>query len=124
MNFKQPAVPYFYYIADQVGIVPQHIWSKIANPVTFTDTHPIGTGPYMVQPVHAREHHLHGEPELLAARPAARSRTVQYPAFTSNNTANTYLANGQAQWGSQFIPASRSSTPRRARTTTTGSRRR
>ena len=28
------AVPYFYYIADQTPIVPQHIWSTIANPVT------------------------------------------------------------------------------------------
>jgi peptide/nickel transport system substrate-binding protein len=31
-------------------------------------------------------------------------KTVQYPAFTSNNTANDQLANGQAQWGSQYIP--------------------
>src|SRR5579859_1398448 len=28
------AVPYFYYIADQTPIVPQHIWSTLANPVT------------------------------------------------------------------------------------------
>ena len=27
-----------------------------------------------------------------------------YPAFTSNDPANNYLATGQAQWGSQFIP--------------------
>ena len=31
--------------------------------------------------------------------------TVNYPAFLTNDTANTYLANGQAQWGSQFIPS-------------------
>jgi len=30
--------------------------------------------------------------------------TVNYPSFLTNDTANTYLANGQAQWGSQFIP--------------------
>jgi peptide/nickel transport system substrate-binding protein len=29
---------------------------------------------------------------------------VLYPAFTSNDTANTYLTTDQAQWGSQFIP--------------------
>src|SRR5207248_6736174 len=32
MTFKAPAVTYFYYIADQVAIVPQHIWSKISDP--------------------------------------------------------------------------------------------
>jgi peptide/nickel transport system substrate-binding protein len=31
--------------------------------------------------------------------------TVNYPAFLTNDTANTFLANGQAQWGSQFIPS-------------------
>jgi peptide/nickel transport system substrate-binding protein len=33
-----------------------------------------------------------------------RIHTLQYPAFTSNNTANDTLANGQAQWGAQYIP--------------------
>ena len=40
MVFSAPAVPYFYYIADQVPIVPQHIWSKIANPVAYPDNEP------------------------------------------------------------------------------------
>src|ERR1700749_4107589 len=35
MTFKQPAVPAFYYIAGQTPIVPQAIWSKISNPVSF-----------------------------------------------------------------------------------------
>ena len=29
---------------------------------------------------------------------------IQYPAYTSNNTANNDLANGNAQWGAQYIP--------------------
>ena len=29
---------------------------------------------------------------------------IQYPAYTSNNTANDDLANGNAQWGAQYIP--------------------
>src|SRR5262252_9586109 len=34
MQLKTGAVPYFYYIGDQVAIVDQKVWSKIANPVT------------------------------------------------------------------------------------------
>ena len=67
MNFKTPSVPYFYYIADQMPIVPQHVWSKISNPVTYADSNPIGTGAYTVKPVHAAEHHLRRQPGLLAA---------------------------------------------------------
>src|SRR6516164_2264626 len=49
MQFKTVAVPYFYYIGDQIGIVDQKVWSKIANPVTYPDKNPVGTGPFMVR---------------------------------------------------------------------------
>jgi peptide/nickel transport system substrate-binding protein len=102
-TFKNPAVPYFYYIADQTPIVPEHIWSKIPNPVTYADSNPVGTGAFLVQPCNpqnityvANPHYWQpGEPKIAK---------VLYPAFTSNDPANTYLATGQAQWGSQFIP--------------------
>lgn len=32
-------------------------------------------------------------------------KLVNMPAFLSNDTANQYLATGQSQWGSQFIPS-------------------
>jgi peptide/nickel transport system substrate-binding protein len=103
MNFTTAAVPYFYYIADQTPILPEHIWSKIANPVAYPDSHPVGTGPYVVNPCTnanitytANKHYWQpGLPHIAK---------VEYPAFTSNNTANDQLANGQAQWGSQYIP--------------------
>ena len=103
MTFKSAAVPYFYYIADQTPIVPQHIWSTIANPVSYADAKPVGTGAFMVNPCSAQNityvanpHYWQpGEPKVAK---------VLYPAFTSNDPANTYLATGQAQWGSQFIP--------------------
>jgi peptide/nickel transport system substrate-binding protein len=103
MNFSTVAVPYFYYIADQTPILPEHIWSKVSNPTTYTDSQPVGTGPYMMSkcsPANitytANPHYWQpGEPHIAK---------LQYPAFTSNDTANDELANGQAQWGAQYIP--------------------
>ena len=34
------------YIADQVGIVSQHIWSTVKDPVNFQNSHPVATGAY------------------------------------------------------------------------------
>ncbi len=103
MNFKSPAVPYFYYIADQVGIVPMKIWSKLSNPVNFTDKNPIGTGAYTVKcspqliTYTASKHYYQpGEPHI---------GTILYPSYTSNDPANLDLATGKAQWGGQFIPS-------------------
>jgi peptide/nickel transport system substrate-binding protein len=102
-EFKTAAVPYFYYIADQTPIVPQHIWSKIANPVTYKDPHPVGSGPFKMascspQVIKYQKNGGYwqkGKPTI---------ETVYYPAFTSNDPANQQLASGKAQWGSQFIP--------------------
>jgi peptide/nickel transport system substrate-binding protein len=104
MQFKQPAVTYFYYIADQIGIVPQHIWSTIADPVKYPDTNPVGTGAYLVKPCTPQNITYKANPHYYQAG-LPKVKTINYPAFTSNDTANTYLANGQAQWGSQFIPS-------------------
>ena len=104
MNFKAPAVNYFYYIADQVAIVPQHIWSSIANPVKYPDTKPVGTGAFTMSACTRAEHHLQGQPDYYMPG-APKLEPINYPAFTCNDPANTYLANGQAQWGSQFIPS-------------------
>ena len=106
MTFKQPAVTNFYYIADQIGIVDQKVWSKVSNPVNYPDKNPVGTGafttgssdctPQNIKYVANTHYWQPGEPKV---------GTVNYPSFLTNDTANTFLASGQAQWGSQFIPS-------------------
>jgi peptide/nickel transport system substrate-binding protein len=103
MNFKTAAVPYFYFIADQIGIVPAAIWSKIANPVTYQDANPVGTGaftvncnPQLITYTASTHYYVPGEPHIAK---------VLYPAYTSNNAANLDLATGKDQWGGQFIPS-------------------
>jgi peptide/nickel transport system substrate-binding protein len=103
MKFRTPALPYFYYVADQTPIIPEHIWSKISNPVTFGDSHPVGTGPYVIQSctpqdityVKNRNYWQRGLPKVS---------TIEEPAYISNVTANEALSTGTAQLGAQFIP--------------------
>jgi peptide/nickel transport system substrate-binding protein len=103
MNFSTVAVPDFYYIADQTPIVPQHIWSKIANPTTATIPNPIGSGPYVMSKCTPENITYTANPHYWQPG-LPRVHTLEYPAFTSNNTANDVLASGQAQWGAQYIP--------------------
>jgi peptide/nickel transport system substrate-binding protein len=103
VNFKTAAVPYLFYIAEQMPVLPQHIWSKVSDPVHFTDSNPVGTGAYVVNPCTPQNitftaNKSYWQPGL------PKVAKVLYPAFTSNDPANNYLATGQAQWGSQFIP--------------------
>ncbi len=104
MTFKTAGTADFYYAADQTPIIPEHIWASVKNPVTWGDDNPVGTGAYTlgsctpenIKYVANKHYYMPGEPKIA---------TVNYPAFLSNNAANEELADGQAQWGNQFIPS-------------------
>ena len=103
LEFKNAAVPMFYYIATQVPIVPEHVWSRFEDPVKELVKAPVGTGAYTVkqctpQNITYTANPAYWQPGL------PKVKTVRYPAFAANDPANTYLATGQAQWGSQYIP--------------------
>jgi peptide/nickel transport system substrate-binding protein len=103
MTFQQPAVPYFYYIADQVGIVPGHIWSTVSDPTKYQDAKPVGTGPFVMsqctpQAITYSRNKSYWQP----GKPQVDK--VVYPAFTDNDPGNLFLAQGKADWGGQFIP--------------------
>src|SRR3954451_13520120 len=106
MKFKGAAEPYFFNFANQVGIVPKHIWSTgeaASKPSTWADPKPVGTGPYTVQSCTSNNiTYVANGSSWQAGKPYIQ--TVQYPAYLDNNPANLDLASGKAQWGSQYIP--------------------
>jgi peptide/nickel transport system substrate-binding protein len=104
MDFSTVSVPYFYYIADQTPIVPEHIWSTIANPTTAPITNPVGTGPFLMSKCSPANITYTANPHYWQPGLPKISK-IEYPAYTSNTTANNDLANGTAQWGAQYIPA-------------------
>jgi peptide/nickel transport system substrate-binding protein len=103
-KFKTAAVPYFYYIAGQQPIVPEHIWKSIKNPVNFKDPHPVGSGPFTLSSCSPQVMKYTKNPNYWQ-KGLPKIDTVYYPAYTSNDPANQDLASGKAQWGSQFIPS-------------------
>jgi peptide/nickel transport system substrate-binding protein len=103
MTLNKPSPLYFYNIADQVAIVPQHIWSKIANPTTYNDKSPVGTGAYTMHSCTPSNIVYKANPHYYQAG-LPKIKTVNFPAYLSNPPANSDLASGADQWGSQFIP--------------------
>jgi peptide/nickel transport system substrate-binding protein len=108
-TFDAPSQTYFYYVADQTPIVPQHIWSALdqSKLSSYADAKPVGTGPYAVSSCSSQNiKYLRnaGYWQSKPGHPVPRIKEIDYPAFLSNTPANLYLAQGQAQWGGQYIP--------------------
>lgn len=105
MTFARPAVPYFYPIAGQTAIVPQHIWTNIKDPIDEAMPNPVGTGPFTTGASSCTPGNItYTRNPNYWQKGLPHIKTVNYPAFTSNDQANQSLAVGQAQWGGQFIP--------------------
>jgi peptide/nickel transport system substrate-binding protein len=103
MTLNKPSPLYFYNIADQVPIVPQHIWSKIANPTTYNDKNPVGTGAYTMKSCTPANIVYSANPHYYQAG-LPKIKTVNFPSYLTNPPCNADLASGADQWGSQYIP--------------------
>jgi len=108
-TFDTPSQPYFYLVADQTPIVPKHIWAALNQSKlhSYTDTRPVGTGPYVMSNCAPQNIKYLNNPhywQSAPGHPVPAVKEVDYPAFLSNTPANLFLAQGQAQWGGQYIP--------------------
>ena len=85
----------------QLFIVPKHIWSAIANPVTDPNQKPIGTGPYTLTSWTDQSVILDRNPKYWGGALAVPQ--LRYTSYSGNDTETTALATGECQWGWTFI---------------------
>jgi peptide/nickel transport system substrate-binding protein len=87
-----------------VFIVPQHIWSKVADPSTYTDANPVGTGPFdVVGAFSSQAYTLEKNPHYWMAG-APKVPCLQYVQAASNDAALALIQSGQVDWTHNFVP--------------------
>jgi peptide/nickel transport system substrate-binding protein len=102
LHFSAPSYTELYLIS-QVLIVPEHIWSHIANPVTFADTSPVGTGPYLLKSFSASVYTLVRNPNYwIPGEP--KVQTIEVPQYASNTSVDPAVERGLIDWANNFIP--------------------
>jgi peptide/nickel transport system substrate-binding protein len=89
------------FIVTNVKIVPQHIWSKISKPDTFTNPNPVGSGPF------ANVTNFSSQEFILARnkyywQPLAYDG-IKVPLFLDNAGADTARSKGELDWSGNFV---------------------
>ena len=86
------------------NIVPEHIWSTVADPVRERNLTPVGTGPFGPIPVFRDDYYeVRKAPTYWqTGKPAFDG--FRFPAYAANDTANLATLNQQTDWSSNFIP--------------------
>jgi peptide/nickel transport system substrate-binding protein len=86
-----------------VPIVPKSIWGSVSNPATFTDSTPVGTGPYKLKTFTPQGFTLTKNASYWQAS-MAKVQNVYFPVYTTNTSALTALYSGKIDWTGNFIP--------------------
>jgi peptide/nickel transport system substrate-binding protein len=94
VNFTRPSYQVMWW---RTPVVPQHIWTHVADPVRYVDTRAIGTGPYMLKTFTPQVITMTRNPHYW--QPAEPSiGTVEYLSFESVESMLTSFETGQVDW--------------------------
>ena len=85
-------------------VVPQHIWSKVADPATFTNPSPVGSGPFAkVGRFTTQDYVFNKNPHYWLAG-APKIPCLEYTQAASNDAALLAIKSGQVDWTHNFVP--------------------
>src|SRR4051794_26223842 len=85
-------------------VVPRHIWSKVADPSTFTNPKPVGSGPFNKVSKFDTQDYVLGENTSYWLKGAPRIGCLEYVQAASNDAALALIQSGQVDWTHNFVP--------------------
>jgi len=85
-------------------VVPQHIWSKVANPATFTNPHPVGSGPFNQIARFTSQDYVFGKNPHYWQAGKPLIPCLEYVQAASNDSALALIQSGQVDWTHNFVP--------------------
>lgn len=103
VTFKTPNVPFATTVAA-VPIVAQHLWASVKDPVKYTNTKPVGTGPFMLDTFAPTQYVFKKNPTYWQASKIVPTQ-IKFPAQSSNQSTNQLdVTSGKFDWSYNFLP--------------------
>lgn len=103
ITFSKPVYSDLYYIAGKVDILPEHLWKSVANPSTWENSKPVGTGAFEVSSVTPQVLTMSANPHYYDSG-YPKIKTVRFLSYSGNTASNTAIETGQLDWGGNYIP--------------------
>ncbi|MFC6664225.1 ABC transporter substrate-binding protein [Deinococcus radiopugnans] len=101
-TFTTPNTPIFQYIAA-TPMVPEHLWKDVKDPSTFTNTKPVGTGPFVADSYSQQALRVLKNPNYwMKGQPYVDA--LVWLATSTNDAAQLKLLSGEADYGYIGIP--------------------
>jgi peptide/nickel transport system substrate-binding protein len=103
VTLTAPNSTILWFLAGQTWIVPQHIWATAGDPSKYTDTAPVGTGPYVFKSftpqliVYTKNPHFWQPGKPIVPE-------IRFPSCTGNTDAELAMNSDQTDWNGLYVP--------------------
>jgi peptide/nickel transport system substrate-binding protein len=104
LSLKTPDSQFIAATLNRQFIVPQHIWSKVSDPSTFTNPNPVGSGPFDVITRFTTQDYVFGKNPHYWRNGQPKIPCLEYIQAASNDAALALIQSGQADWTHNFVP--------------------
>jgi peptide/nickel transport system substrate-binding protein len=104
INLKTPDSQFIAANLNGQFVVPKHIWSKVANPATYTNPNPVGSGPFTsITRLTTQDIVFSKNPHYWIAG-APKINCLEYQEAASNDAALLLIQSGKVDWTHNFVP--------------------
>jgi peptide/nickel transport system substrate-binding protein len=104
INLKTPDSQFIAANLNATYIIPRHIWSHVADPATFTNPNPVGSGPFTrITRFTSQDYVLSKNPNYWQPGKPLIS-CLEYVQASSNDAALALIQSGQVDWTHNFVP--------------------
>jgi peptide/nickel transport system substrate-binding protein len=84
-------------------VVPQHVWAKVKNPATFTNPHPVASGPFTTIARFTTQDYVFSKNAHYWQAGKPLIGCLEYVQATSNDSALALIQSGQVDWTHNFV---------------------
>lgn len=102
-NLATPSSQAMYQIV-RVPIVPEHVWSGVDDPVTFTNPKPVGSGPLTEIRRFTPQEYTQCRNDNYWDADSLKVDCMRFPQIANNDQALAAAANGELDWMGSFLP--------------------
>jgi peptide/nickel transport system substrate-binding protein len=104
ITLKTPDSQFISSILNKQFVVPQHIWSQVKDPATFTNPTPVGSGPFNRITRFTGQDFVFSKNMHYWQPGMPKIPCLEYVQAASNDSALALIQSGQVDWTHNFVP--------------------
>jgi peptide/nickel transport system substrate-binding protein len=104
IKLKTPDSQFISATMNRQFVVPKHVWAKVKDVANFTNSHPVGSGPFTVISRFTPQDYVFSKNPHYWQKGKPKIKCLEYVQASSNDAALALIQSGQVDWTHNFVP--------------------